>query len=448
MEVIAMTKYIKTAVLVICIIVLFSPLTWASDEKAAEEVTRSGVYDETFSEAPEQSARATIRPIGDAAAKEDTYGEVSKLTKIFQLKHAQVSSLEKVISDLCSTDGKAVVDERTNSVVVTDVPAALDYIEQAISRLDTGTPDMLKLAEDLEVMSRIIDKTLTGSFPDHYKVARTFTSIGSHQGCQGIYLKGYGAVFMTSIGFPVSERKTAEGKTAPDDLWQRTRYEIIGVPGAMSLISRGDSGKYEPEKVEQLKEELLKLIGTYAHNIRQLGANENIVVAVRGAGDYPHSVSLRTMFSDHVLIEPGQSSVTLFAKVPEAVPTTGAPKAEVWVKKKEGKPEAKSELEKPELEKPELEKPEALPKAPRTESPPITIPTPSTVTAPSTGMAVPKPSVPAIGSVPIIGTVAPEPGVGGRTTLIIKVRQSDAEDYKMGRFDLDELGDRTEVIQY
>ncbi len=431
-----MTKYIKTAVLVICIIVLFSPLTRAGNEKA-EEATSSGVYAETSSESSgyssnvRPSARSTDR-MGSTAANED-----AMITKIFQLEHAQASSLEKVISDLCSTDGKAVVDQRTNSVVVTDVPAALDYIEQAISGLDTGIPDMQKLAEDLEIMSRIIDKTLSGSFPDHYKVARTFTSIGSHQGCQAIYLKGYGAVFMTSIGFPVAERKTAEGKPAPDDLWQQTRYEISGGPGAMSVIGRSDSGKYESEKVEQLKEELLKLIGTYAHNIRQLGANENIVVAVRGTTSYAHNVLLSAI---NYGVSPGELHDIVALNI---VPKPGAPTTEVWVKKKEGKLEAKSELGKPELEKPELEKPEAAPKAPRTEESHITIPAPSTVTVPSTGIAVsPKPNV------PVIGTVTPELGMGGRTTLIIKVRKSDAEDYKMGNFDLDELGDRTELIQY
>lgn len=435
-----MMKCIKTAVLVICIIVLFSPLTWASDERA-EEATNSGVYDDTFSEASEHSsnakpsAQATGRRIRGAAANEDTM-----ITKVFKLEHAQASSLGNVISDLCSPEGKSVVDERTNSVVVTDAPAALDYIEQAISRLDTETPDMQKLAEDLEIMSRIIDKTLGSSFPDQYKVARTFTSIGSHQGCQGIYLKGYGAVFMTSIGFPVSERKTAEGKAAPDDLWQQTRYEISGgpgggAPGAMHVIGFSDSAEYEQEKVEQLKEELLKLIGTYAHNIRQLGANENIVVAVRGAGGYAHNVSLGGIMN--YVVKHGEGYELVAVSKPEVT------KTEVWVKTKEGKPEAKSELGKPELEKPELEKPEATPKAPRTEESHITIPAPSTVTVPSTGIAVsPKPSV------PTMGAVIPEPGVGGRTTLIIRVSKSDAEGYRMGSLDLDELGDRTEVIQY
>jgi hypothetical protein len=413
-----MTKYIKTAVLVICIIVLFSPLTRASNEKAEEESTSSDVYAETSSEASGLSSNAkpstqfTDRT-GDAAANEDTM-----ITKVFKLEHAQASSLEKAISDLCSLEGKTVVDQRTNSILVTDAFSAFEGIEQAISRLDTETPDMQKLAEDLEVMSRIIDKTLSGSFPDQYKVARMFTSIGSHQGCQGIYLKGYGAVFMTSISFPVAEQKPAEKEAAPDDLWQQTRYEISGVPGAMTVIGRGDSAKYESEKVERLKKELLELIGTYAHNIRQLGANENIVVAVRGAGGYAHNVSLSAIMNY------GEQYKLV------AVSTPGVPEAEVWVKKKEGKPEAKSELEKPELEKPEV-----LPKAPRTGESNITIPAPSTVT-------VPKPNV------PTTGTVIPEPGVGGRTTLIIRVSKSDAEDYRMGRFDLDELGDRTELIQY
>jgi hypothetical protein len=142
--------------------------------------------------------------------------------------------------------------------------------------------DYAQVAEDIDVMARIIDKTLEGKFTDEYKASSLFS--GS-RGCQGIYLKGYGFVFMTSIGFPVTERAKPEEKAAPDDLWQRTKYELRGLKSeTYNYLSVGDSEKkYDPKKVEQLKEELLRLVGTYALNIRQLGPQENVVIAVRGA---------------------------------------------------------------------------------------------------------------------------------------------------------------------
>jgi hypothetical protein len=146
--------------------------------------------------------------------------------------------------------------------------------------------DYAQVAEDIDVMAKIIDKTLEAKFPEEYKASSLFRE--SH-GCQGIYLKGYGAIFITSIGFPVAEQKPPEEKATPDDLWQRTKYELRGGQVQNTqyytqyFVTHHDaSGAYDSGKVEQLEEELLKLIGTYAPNIRQLGSQGNVVIAVRG----------------------------------------------------------------------------------------------------------------------------------------------------------------------
>jgi hypothetical protein len=146
----------------------------------------------------------------------------------------------------------------------------------AAAATDTNI-DYMQVAEDIDIMARIIEKTLEGKFPDEYRASSLL-----FRGCQGIYLKGYGVVFMTSISFPVAEQaKAPQEKAPPDDLWQQTKYELKGlqVPG----ITYADiGGNYDSQKVAQLKEELVRLIGTYAPNIRQLSSQENIVIAVRG----------------------------------------------------------------------------------------------------------------------------------------------------------------------
>ena len=69
--------------------------------------------------------------------------EVPMVTRIFSLEYTQAASLQQIISDLSSPEGKANVDTTGNSIVVTDIPAVLDRIEEVISQLDTETPYML-----------------------------------------------------------------------------------------------------------------------------------------------------------------------------------------------------------------------------------------------------------------------------------------------------------------
>lgn len=166
-------------------------------------------------------------------------------------------------------------------------PVVLSFLLMALvypGITETGT-DYTQVAEDVDIMSRVIEKAIQKKFPDEYQTAPAFFSRAS-QGCQGIYLSGYGAVFMTSIGFPVAEKKVSQAEDRADDLWQEAKSEMSGVEGRRSGIRTSED--YNPEKVSQLREELLKIVGTYGPNIRQLGPQENIVIAVQGTpGPFP-----------------------------------------------------------------------------------------------------------------------------------------------------------------
>ena len=102
--------------------------------------------------------------------------ETTKITKVFQLKYATVSTsklnstidaggggkggsgLEEVLKDSLSTVGKVVVDARTNSLVITDVPAQFDLIESTISKLDVPVPQILIEVEMLDVSKSTEDQ--------------------------------------------------------------------------------------------------------------------------------------------------------------------------------------------------------------------------------------------------------------------------------------------------
>ncbi len=168
-------------------------------------------------------------------------------------------------------------------------------VEILYPKTKTGI-DYAQIAEDMEIMSRVIGKTLEQEFPKDFKMRLVIHSESSYErtkirGCQGIYLKGYGAVFMISARFPLAEQKPPEpeAKAAPDDLWQETKNELRGMPNRRIIDAGGRKyeSRYESEIVERLKRELLKLIGTYAPNIRQLGSQENVVIAVRGTSGFP-----------------------------------------------------------------------------------------------------------------------------------------------------------------
>jgi general secretion pathway protein D len=61
--------------------------------------------------------------------------------KIFPLKYANAVSIQKTIADLCTPMGKANIDERTNSLIVTDQPAVFDKISEIIAQLDIETDE-------------------------------------------------------------------------------------------------------------------------------------------------------------------------------------------------------------------------------------------------------------------------------------------------------------------
>ena len=103
--------------------------------------------------------------------KESGKPAIETLTKIYELKYAQLSpppteegSEEKdaeivsVIRGLITESGKMVTDKRSNSVIITDVPSQFAVIEDVLARLDTRTQQVMIEAEIIETSTTVADK--------------------------------------------------------------------------------------------------------------------------------------------------------------------------------------------------------------------------------------------------------------------------------------------------
>jgi hypothetical protein len=297
----------------------------------------------------------------------------------------------------------------------------LTYGNEYESKTDV---DYAQVAEDTEIMAKIIDKALQAKFPDEYKSASMFREF---QGCQGIYLRNHGAIFMTNIGFPVAEYETSDQEAATDDLWKQTRSELKGanIGGAYSISfpDKDADGGYDSEKVEKLKKELLRLIGEYASNIRNLGSRENVVIAVRGSSGSVNRVE------------------TVMYKGPENI------------KRTEQLPALQSK-----------NMPESAKEPPKPGEPTPTVPSTAKVMQGESGVTAkydekvklptaPEPSgtVTALIQKPDGNRYTMIMSDGrdkNRTTLTISVSKGNILAYKDGKLNLDELKEKAEITQY
>ncbi len=78
--------------------------------------------------------------------------EVEPITITRTLSYGKAADVERVIRDsgILSTRGKAIVDERTNTVIISDIPKKLEPLDVLISTLDAETPQVMIEARIVE----------------------------------------------------------------------------------------------------------------------------------------------------------------------------------------------------------------------------------------------------------------------------------------------------------
>ena len=180
------------------------------------------------------------------------------------------------------------------------------------------TEDILTITEDMSVMSRIFERNLelarigTASGDSLIYAQYPFGSLLGRGGSriQSIYLQGFGALFSTTVDFPLvpgpqaqQEEQTQEDEDV-DEVWERTRNEMYQPEGARRRTTRA-TGKpkeeYDAEKVESFKTTLIKSL-KHAANIRSLKADELVVITVTGSGDSATLVGEATSAKTKILV--------------------------------------------------------------------------------------------------------------------------------------------------
>lgn len=77
-------------------------------------------------------------------------------SEVFALNYAKAKDVPDVLKEMLSDRGRVKFDERTNTVIVTDIPSSLFQITQVIQRLDQRTPQVL-------IETKIVETKLTKS---------------------------------------------------------------------------------------------------------------------------------------------------------------------------------------------------------------------------------------------------------------------------------------------
>jgi hypothetical protein len=150
--------------------------------------------------------------------------------------------------------------------------------------------EMVTLIEDMTVMCRIFDKkmvqsNLKRSMPFYGVTLPGRVSLGGDS-LEAMYVQGYGALFMTTVDFPLSappeteEKKETEEEEA-DPVWKQMRQEIFSPQQAVKRTTDRPEEKYDPEKVENLKTTLTKAL-VHAANIRGLNPDESVIITISG----------------------------------------------------------------------------------------------------------------------------------------------------------------------
>jgi len=161
-----------------------------------------------------------------------------------------------------------------------------------------------RIVEDLNIMSRIIEKGLQEGSAERFDLAipgnplygsgmfvrtdgtgpRILRSTGTRP--RPIYVGGYGAVFSLEVAFPLVPRpETPEPNQAAektDQVWAAARRELSDPQAAARPQAGAAQGPpYRAEAVEQLRSTLSELL-KYAANIRDLEPDSWLTILVQG----------------------------------------------------------------------------------------------------------------------------------------------------------------------
>ena len=177
-----------------------------------------------------------------------------------------------------------------------------------IPSTEITTEEIATITEDMNIMSRIFEKNLQR---DHININSMFFSssdpfsIAFSRGrpsTQGMYLQGYGALFLMKVDFPLSrgprveeEQETQQkNEEDVDPVWTDIQREIYEPEKPRKDKTDRPKEKYDAEKVENLKTTLIKAL-KHASNIRSLKPDEFVILTLTGSSTSSGYKSVRTI---------------------------------------------------------------------------------------------------------------------------------------------------------
>jgi len=185
---------------------------------------------------------------------------------------------------------------------------------------------MLTLMEDMTVMCRIFDKKLAQSnlvpanFLSSWSSRLSSPFSWDNRSMGAMYVQGYGALFMTTVDFPISpppqtdEQEEAEEEDA-DPVWEQMKQEMFSPKEAAKHPPDRQEEKYDARKVRNLKSTLIKAL-VHTANIRGLKSDELVVLTVIGKADRSDSLVTRVYSSgDSRFVTTAPGGTTLSPKV-------------------------------------------------------------------------------------------------------------------------------------
>ncbi len=176
--------------------------------------------------------------------------------------------------------------------------------------------DLQKIMEDMNIMCHLLHKELQ---PRYDSVSRDRSRYGysystwdlatvlgvESQNTEGIFLEGYGALFLIKVNFllsapPETKSEQREPKEAIDSAWEQAKQDLYESGDPTKKVEPISPNQYDTYKVDYLKDRLISAL-KYAANIRKLKPDDTVVVTVKGkptAEDVANVLTLRTTKSD------------------------------------------------------------------------------------------------------------------------------------------------------
>ena len=165
--------------------------------------------------------------------------------------------------------------------------------------------DLVTMMEDMTVMCRIFDKRLeqsnlvSGRFTTGSRIILPMPFSWGSRSTGAMYIQGYGALFLTKVDFLLSpppeapeEKETEEEDVDP--VWEQMKQEMYEPEDVSRRRRTGErpEEKYDAEKVEELKETLIKTL-KHATNIRGLKPEESVILTVTGKASQSATMTIR-----------------------------------------------------------------------------------------------------------------------------------------------------------